>query len=61
MEIEEIEQEHAEAEARKAETGDKAVDDFLNGETDELPEGTKEISTEEAVALENAAAVSSAD
>jgi len=58
---EEIEQEHAEAEARKAETGDKAVDDFLNGETDELPEGTKEISTEEAVALENAAAVSSAN
>lgn len=58
---EEIEQEHAEAEARKAETGDKAVDDFLNGKTDELPEGTEEISTEEAVALENATAASAAN
>lgn len=55
---EEIEQEHAEAEARKAKveeesnTGDKAVDDFLNGETDELPEGTSEISEKEAEELQ---------
>lgn len=55
---EEIEQEHAEAEARKAEaaeesnTGDKTVDDFLNGNTDELPEGTTEISENEAKTLQ---------
>ncbi len=55
---EEIEQEHAEAEARKAKvaeesnTGDKAVDDFLNGKTDVLPEGTTEISEEEAEKLQ---------
>lgn len=52
---EEIEQEHAEAELR-ANTDNEAVDSFLNGETDELPEGAEEISEEEAVALENQAA-----
>ncbi len=57
---EEIEQEHAEAEARKAEvaeesnTGDEAVDDFLNGKTDDLPEGATEISEKEATELQEA-------
>lgn len=57
---EEIEQEHAEAESRKAEvaeesnTGDEAVDDFLSGKTDELPEGATEISEEEAKELQEA-------
>lgn len=60
---EEIEQEHSEAEERKSEaeniseesnTGDKAVDDFLNGKTDELPEGASEITEDEAKALEGA-------
>ena len=61
---EEIVQEHAEAEERKAETveesntGDKAVDDFLNGETDELPEGATEISNEEAEKLQKETATS---
>lgn len=31
-----------------ANTGDEAVDAFLNGETEKVPEGTEEISTEEA-------------
>lgn len=61
---EEIEQEHAEAEERKAKaekesiTGDKATDDFLNGKTDELPEGAAEISEEEANKLQKEAAIS---
>lgn len=33
-------------------TGDEEVDAFLNGETDKLPEGTEEISEEEAKKLE---------
>lgn len=37
----------------EAETGDKADDDFLNGKTDELPEGTQEISQEQAASLAN--------
>lgn len=36
------------AEENTANTGDEAVDAFLNGETDEIPEGTEEISIEEA-------------
>lgn len=36
----------------KSNTGDDAVDNFLNGETDELPEGTEIISEEEAKKLE---------
>ncbi len=56
---EEIEQEHKELEERAlisddADTGDKAVDDFLNGKTEELPEGTEEISETEAQNLEEA-------
>lgn len=35
-----------------ANTGDEAVDAFLNGETDELPEGTEEISIEKAEEME---------
>ena len=35
-----------------ANTGDEAVDAFLNGETDEVPEGTEEITEEEAKDLE---------
>ena len=35
-----------------AKTGDEAVDAFLNGETDEVPEGTEEITEEEAKDLE---------
>ena len=38
----------------KANTGDKEVDSFLNGETDELPEGTEIITEEEANKLEKA-------
>lgn len=38
-----------------ANTGDEAVDAFLNGETDEVPEGTEEITEEEAKALEEKA------
>jgi len=61
----EIEQEHAESEEKNvdsegatpedANTGDKAVDDFLNGETEKLPEGTEEISEDEAKELEESA------
>ena len=40
------------AEAEKANTGDEEVDAFLNGETDKLPEGTTEISVEEAEKLQ---------
>ena len=32
-------------------TGDEAVDNFLNGKTDEVPEGTEEITEEEALKL----------
>ena len=35
-----------------ANTGDEAVDAFLNGETDDVPEGTEEITEEEAKDLE---------
>lgn len=46
-----------EEEIEVAETGDKAIDEFLNGETDEVPEGTEEITVEEAEKLqENAEA-----
>ena len=38
-----------------ANTGDEAVDAFLNGEIDEVPEGTEEITKEEAEALEEKA------
>ena len=38
----------------EATTGIEEVDNFLNGETDELPEGTEVISEEEAKALETA-------
>lgn len=38
----------------KANTGDEKVDSFLNGETDELPEGTEIITEEEANKLEKA-------
>ena len=37
-----------------ANTGNADVDAFLNGETDELPEGTKEIDNEEALRLQKA-------
>ena len=35
----------------EANTGDEAVDNFLNGKTDEVPEGTEEITEEEALKL----------
>lgn len=41
-------------EAEQANTGDEQVDAFLNGETDELPEGTEVITEEEAEELEKA-------
>ena len=50
----ELEKANAEAE-EKANTGDEAVDAFLNGETDEVPEGAEEITKEEAEALEEKA------
>ena len=37
--------------AEKANTGSKEVDDFLNGETEKLPEGTEEIDEAEALRL----------
>lgn len=54
QEVEELEKQNAEAE-EKANTGDEAVDAFLNGETDEVPEGAEEITKEEAEALEEKA------
>lgn len=54
QEVEELEKQNAEAE-EKANTGDEAVDAFLNGETDEVPEGTEEITEEEAKSLEEKA------
>ena len=39
------------AEGDEANTGDEAVDDFLNGKTDVVPEGTEEITEEEALKL----------
>ena len=51
-ELEEIPEEQEEPQEEDANTGDQAVDDFLNGETDEVPEGTEEISEEEALILE---------
>ena len=51
QEVEELEKQNAEAE-EKANTGDEAVDAFLNGETDEVPEGAEEITEEEAKDLE---------
>ena len=41
-------------EAEEVKTGDEAVDAFLNGETDEVPEGTEIITEEEAEELEKA-------
>ena len=38
-----------------ANTGNQEVDDFLNGETEELPEGTQEIEEEEALRLQEEA------
>ena len=62
-EASEVEEEAAEVEEEIVEdetteivnTGDEAVDNFLNGETDELPEGTQEISEEEALKLKETA------
>ena len=54
QEVAELEKQNAEAE-EKANTGDKEVDEFLNGETDKLPEGAEEITEEEAKALEEKA------
>ena len=54
QEVAELEKQTAEAE-EKANTGDEAVDAFLNGEIDEVPEGTEEITEEEAKALEEKA------
>lgn len=48
--VEAVEAEQAE----QANTGDEQVDAFLNGETDELPEGTEIITEEEAEELEKA-------
>ena len=39
------------AEGEEANTGDADVDDFLNGKTDVVPEGTEEITEEEALKL----------
>jgi hypothetical protein len=36
-------------------TGDEEVDDFLNGKTDKVPEGTQEITEEEALKLKEEA------
>ena len=54
QEVAELEKQNAEAE-ETANTGDKEVDAFLNGETDKMPEGTEEITGEEAKALEEKA------
>ena len=35
----------------EANTGDEAVDNFLNGKTDDVPDGTEEITEEEALKL----------
>ena len=64
----EVEEAHTEAEkeeekeetekeevAEKSETGNEEVDAFLNGETDKLPEGTTEITEEEALKLQKEA------
>ena len=54
-ELEEIPEEvktENETETETSETGDEEVDDFLNGKTDEVPEGTEEISEENALILE---------
>lgn len=52
-----IEEEIKQANIEAANTGDKDVDAFLNGETDKVPEGTEEITEEEAEKLqENAEA-----
>lgn len=40
-------------EATMSNTGDEQVDAFLNGETDKMPEGTEEITEEQAEELEN--------
>ena len=53
--VDEIIKEDAPVEVKEPEianTGDKEVDDFLNGETDKLPEGTTEITEEEALKLQ---------
>ena len=44
-----------ENEGEEANTGDEAVDDFLNGKTDVVPEGTTEITEEEALKLKEQA------
>lgn len=51
---EEVVETVATVEAEEAKTGDEAVDAFLNGETDEVPEGTEIITEEEAEELEKA-------
>ena len=53
QEVAELEKAKAEAE-ETANTGDKEVDAFLNGETDKMPEGAEEITEEEAKELEKA-------
>ena len=52
--VETVETVEATEEAEQANTGDEQVDAFLNGETDELPEGTEIITEEEAEELEKA-------
>ena len=42
-------------EGEEANTGDKDVDDFLNGKTDVVPDGTTEITEEEALKLKEQA------
>ena len=41
-----------ETEGETSNTGDQKTDDFLNGKTDVVPEGTKELTEEEALVLE---------
>lgn len=52
--VEAVEAEQANTGDEQANTGDEQVDAFLNGETDELPEGTEIITEEEAEELEKA-------
>lgn len=54
QEVAELEKQNAEAE-ETANTGDKEVDAFLNGETDKMPEGAEEITEEGAKAPEEKA------
>ena len=45
----------AEKEAEKVNTGNDEIDAFLNGETDKVPEGTQEITEDEALKLQEEA------